>query len=138
MIGTGKTLYHMTYIDDLIDGFLLASESDRALNEVFTIAGETYTTIDELVQIIAEIVGKSPPSWHIPIGPVYLAAVITEAICRPFGINPPLYPRRVEFFQLDRAFSIEKAKNLLGYSPKVGLREGLSRTASSYREEGLI
>jgi len=138
MIGTGKTLYHMTYIDDLIDGFLLASESDRALNEVFTIAGETYTTIQELVDIIADIVGRSPPGWHIPIGPVYLASVITEAICRPFGINPPLYPRRVEFFQLDRAFSIEKAKKLLGYSPKVGLRDGLDRTATSYKEEGLI
>ncbi len=138
MIGTGKTLYHMTYIDDLIDGFLLASESDRALNEVFTIAGETYTTIEELVRIISDIVGKSPPGWHVPLGPVYLAAAITEAVCRPFGINPPLYPRRVEFFQLDRAFSIEKARKLLGYSPKVGLREGFGRTAASYRDEGLI
>jgi nucleoside-diphosphate-sugar epimerase len=44
----------------------------------------------------------------------------------------------VEFFSKDRAFSIEKAKKILGYFPKIGLREGLTRTADWYREMGLI
>jgi nucleoside-diphosphate-sugar epimerase len=44
----------------------------------------------------------------------------------------------VEFFELDRAFSTEKAQRLLGYQPKVSLREGLARTAAWYREQGLI
>ena len=46
--------------------------------------------------------------------------------------------RRVEFFQKDRAFSIEKAKRLLGYKPCTGLKEGLSKTAAWYKEQGLI
>jgi nucleoside-diphosphate-sugar epimerase len=65
-------------------------------------------------------------------------SVICEKLCRLIGIDPPLYPRRVEFFSLDRAFSIEKAKRLLGYHPKVELQEGLSKTAQWYREKGLI
>ena len=48
------------------------------------------------------------------------------------------YPRRVEFFRFDRAFSIEKAKKLFGYQPKVDLREGLERTARWYHDEKLI
>ena len=63
---------------------------------------------------------------------------ITRMLCRTFGIEPILYPRRVEFFYKDRAFDINKAKRLLGYQPKVNLKEGLKRTAEWYRKEGLI
>lgn len=138
MIGSGKVLYHMTYIDDLIQGFVLAGRSPEALGQVFAIAGEKYTTLQELVNMIADVLGKPHPRWHVPFYPVYWASVACEKICRPLGIIPPLYPRRVEFFYKDRAFSIEKAKRLLGYNPQVGLREGLAKTASWYREQELI
>lgn len=138
MIGTGNSLYHMTYIDDLIDGFLLCGKKKEALGEVFTIAGANYTTLCELVDLIADVLGKSPPRFRIPYYPVFLASILCERICRSLGLSPPLYPRRVEFFVLDRAFSIEKAKRLIGYQPKIGLREGLERTAAWYKKEGLI
>ena len=138
MIGTGNTLYHLTYISDLVDGFLLCGKKDEALGEVFTIAGETYTTIRELVHMIADVLGKPRPSWRVPFYPVYLASVVCEKACGLIGVEPPLYPRRVEFFYKDRAFSIEKAKRLLDYSPKVDLRVGLAKTADWYKEKGMI
>lgn len=138
MIGTGNTLYHLTYIIDLVDGFLLCGKKDEALGEVFTIAGETYTTIRELVHMIADVLGKPRPSLRVPFYPVYLASVICEKACGLIGVEPPLYPRRVEFFYKDRAFSIGKAKRLLDYSPKVDLRVGLAKTADWYREKGMI
>jgi len=138
MIGSGETLYHMTYIDDLIDGFLLASESPAALGEVFTIAGPRYASIRETVELIARILGKAPPRLRVPLWPVHAAAVACETLCRPLGINPPLYPRRVEFFAMDRAFTTEKARRMLGYSPRVELEEGLRNTAEWYREQRLL
>jgi len=138
MIGTGNTLYHLTYISDLVDGFLLCGKKDEALGQVFTIAGETYTTIRELVHMIADVLGKPRPSWRVPFYPVYLASVVCEKACGLIGVEPPLYPRRVEFFHKDRAFSIGKAKRLLDYSPKVDLRAGLAKTADWYKGKGLI
>lgn len=138
MIGSGEVLYHMTFIDDLITGILLAGRSPEAEGEVFTIGGPIYTTLRELVDRIAEAVGTSPPRWRIPYGPVYAASVVCETLCKPLGISPPLYPRRVEFFKKDRAFTIEKARRILGYEPQVDLDEGLARTAAWYREQGLI
>lgn len=133
MIGSGRTLYHLTYIDDLVDGFILAGTHPAAVGEVFTIAGERYTTLRELVQLIADILGKPYPRLRVPFAPVYAASVACEKVCGWIGVNPPLFPRRVEFFAKDRAFDISKARRLLGYSPKVGLEEGLSRTADWYR-----
>jgi nucleoside-diphosphate-sugar epimerase len=138
VIGTGKTVYHFTYIDDLIDGFMLASSSPRALGEVFTIGGATYVSIREVVDTIADVLGKPRPKLRIPAWPVQIAAVLCVALCKPFGINPPLYPRRLEFFMLSRAFDISKARELLGYNPKVSVRDGFARTAAWYREQKLI
>jgi len=138
MIGSGKTLYHMTFIDDLVQGFILAGTKHEAIGEVFTIGGEKYTTIQELVNVIADVLKKPHPRFRVPFYPVHGAAIVCEKVCQLMKIAPPLYPRRVEFFQKDRAFSIEKAKNLLGYRPKVGLREGISKTMEWYKDKGLI
>jgi len=138
MIGSGKTLYHMTYIDDLVDGIVRAGHQPRAIGEVFTIGGDGFTTIGELVNLVADVLDRPHPKWRIPFFPVYAGAVVCEAVCRPLGISPPIYPRRVEFFQFDRAFSIDKAKNLLDYQPGMPLKEGLRITAEWYRENGLL
>jgi nucleoside-diphosphate-sugar epimerase len=138
MIGTGKTLYHLTFIDDLIDGIVRAADSEIAVGEVFTIAGPRFTTLKELVSLIARTLRKPPPRLRIPYSPVYLAAVLCERVCRWARVAPPLYPRRVEFFSKDRAFDIGKARRLLGYQPAVDLEEGLRRTVDWYRETGRL
>ncbi|RUM45621.1 MAG: oxidoreductase [Desulfocapsa sp.] len=138
MIGSGDVLYHMTFIDDLVDGILLCGTRPEALGEVFTLGGERYSTLAELVGLIAEVLGKSKTGFRIPYAPVYWASVVCDKICKKINVSPPIYPRRVEFFSKDRAFSIDKAKRLLGYAPKVGLRAGLARTASWYKSKGMI
>jgi dihydroflavonol-4-reductase len=138
MIGSGKTLYHLTYIDDLVDGFVLAATKPEALGEVFTIAGPRYTTIQEMAETVARILGKKLPRLHVPLWPVKVSAHACEAVCKPLGINPPLYPRRVEFFSMDRGFTTAKAARLLGYQPRFDLEEGLASTAAWYRAEGML
>jgi nucleoside-diphosphate-sugar epimerase len=69
---------------------------------------------------------------------VHVAAVACEALCKPFGIPPPLYPRRVEFFVMQRSFTTTKAQRELGYVPQVDNLQGLADTARWYREQGLI
>ena len=138
MVGKGDSLYHMTFIDDLVEGFMLAATREEALGEVFTIAGERYTTLNELVETIARALGTPLRQFRLPLGPVKAAAVVCDKVFRSVGLSPPIYPRRVEFFELDRAFSIDKARRMLGYAPKVGLEEGLRRTGEWYRAQGLI
>ncbi|MBP7146633.1 MAG: NAD-dependent epimerase/dehydratase family protein [Acidobacteria bacterium] len=138
MIGSGRTLYHMTYVEDLVRGIVLCGTSPAAPGQVFTIAGPEYTTLDELVGFVAAELGCRKPRMRVPLAPVLAAAAACEAVCRPLGINPPLYPRRVEFFAKDRAFDISKARRLLGYEPQVALREGIARTARWYREQGWL
>lgn len=138
VIGTGKIFYHMVYIDDLVQGFILASEVEAAIGEVFIIGGDENMILDDLLSVIARITDRPETKIHIPALPFQLAGSICEKICIPLGIEPPIYRRRVDFFTKSRSFDISKAKRILGYSPQYGLQEGLSRTAEWYRQQGFL
>jgi nucleoside-diphosphate-sugar epimerase len=138
MIGDGRVLYHGIYIDDLLDGIIRCGTLDQAIGETFILAGPEYTTINELVAIVAEEVGARPPWLRIPLAPIYVAAAACEAVCKPMKLEPWLHRRRVDFFTKSRAFDISKARRDLGYAPQVSLREGVARTAAWYTERGLL
>ncbi|MCX6353896.1 MAG: NAD-dependent epimerase/dehydratase family protein [Candidatus Aureabacteria bacterium] len=138
MIGSGGVYYHLTYIDDLVDGIILCGTKKEALGNIYILGGENYVTLNEMVRTIAEILGVGISRVKIPFWPVYAAAFVCEKLCKPIGIEPPLYRRRVDFFRKDRAFDISKARRELGFDPKVGVREGLKRTADWYSEQGLL
>jgi len=138
MIGSGAPHYHFVYIDDLIDGFLLAGERADAEGEVFLIGGPSRPTLNELAATIAELLEVRPPHLRVPAGPLMTAGRVCEVLCKPLGVEPPLHPRRVAFFTKNREFSIDKARSLLGYDPKIDHREGFRRLIAWYRQEGLL
>jgi nucleoside-diphosphate-sugar epimerase len=79
-----------------------------------------------------------PPRWRLPFWVLWTASLLCEGICRPLGVNPPLFRRRADFFRKDRAFSSARIQEELGVKPQVGLEESLRRTAEWYRAEGLL
>ena len=76
--------------------------------------------------------------WRLVVAALVLAGAACEAICAPFGIEPPLYRRRVDFFTKSRAFDISRARTELGYAPAVPLHDGIRRTLEWYRREGWL
>jgi dihydroflavonol-4-reductase len=138
VLGSGEIYYHLTYIDDLVDGFRLCGEHPAAAGRTYILAGGEVTTLNEVMKLIAEVGGVRPPSIHLPVWPFWVAGAVCEAICVPFGIEPPLYRRRVDFFTKSRAFDITRARTEIGYAPRVGLREGITRTLAWYREHAWL
>ena len=138
VLGSGEIFYHLTYIDDLVEGFRLCGEVPAAAGRTYILAGGEVTTLNDLIRIVAEVAGVQPPTLHLPVLPVWVAGAACELMCAPFGIEPPLYRRRVDFFTKSRAFDIARARGELGYAPKVSLREGIRRTLDWYRRAGWI
>lgn len=138
MVGDGRTLFHLVYIDDLIDALILAGQVPDAEGEAFLIAGERYLSLNELTRLIADFFGVLQRKVHLPVLPVRLLAIAMEFIFKPLRIEPPLFRRRVDFFTKNRAFDISKAKRILGYRPKVDIEEGVRLTVDWYKREGLL
>jgi nucleoside-diphosphate-sugar epimerase len=138
MIGSGNVFHHLVFVEDLAEGILLAGEKEEAVGEIFTIGGERYYTLNEIAKKIAQVLNKPVPKTHIPFFPVWFAGLLCEIACKPFGITPPIYRRRADFFVKDRAFDISKARRVLGYNPRIDIDEGLRITAGWYKEKGWL
>jgi nucleoside-diphosphate-sugar epimerase len=137
MFGSGETTYHPVYIDNLVDCFLLAAEKGRP-GQAYIAADEHYYTLNDLVRLVGRSIGVDVKLRHYPYWPLYLASTGCELACKPLRIAPPLFRRRASWFRQVRAFSIDKAKSELGYEPRIGILEGLVRTADWYRENGYL
>ena len=138
MFGSGKTLYHPLYIDNLVDALMLAMEPGKGDGEAYLIADEEFVQIETLVRKVGQALGVNVQIPHFPILPLMIAGHLCEKVCKPFKITPPIFPRRVDWYRQNRAFNIAKAKRDLGYNPRIGLDEGLKRTGEWYRREGYI
>jgi len=138
VLGSGEIYYHMVYVHDLVRGLRLLGTHPHAPGEVFILGGEHYHTLREVAALIAEAVGVSPSWLRLPARPFQILGSLCEKVCIPFGIEPPIHRRRVDFYTKSRAFTIEKAKRVLGYHPEVSLREGIETTTEWYRAHGYL
>ena len=138
ILGSGEIYYHLTYVDDLVEGLRLCGEHPGAAHRTYILAGSEVTTLNELIRLIAEVAGVKPPRLHLPVWPFWVAGALCEAVAVPFGIEPPIYRRRVDFYTKSRAFDIARARSEIGYTPVVGLRDGIGRTLAWYRQHGWL
>src|SRR5690606_1424109 len=99
---------------------------------------EKYIPLRAYVGAAAKALGVGLPRLYVPYSLMKVAAILCEGICKPFSIQPPLHRRRLTFFKHNRAFSIDKARRLLGYQPRFGLDEGFRITVAWYRQQGLL
>jgi nucleoside-diphosphate-sugar epimerase len=105
--GDGDQIRSWIYIDDMVDGLLLAMEKAEAIGESFNIGNPRGTiTINGLAELVVAVTGCPSKIVHVP-----RQAVDVEL----------------------RIPSIEKARRLLGFSPQVDLKDGIERTVAWYQ-----
>jgi nucleoside-diphosphate-sugar epimerase len=137
-VGSGQQWVHYVDVRDLCQAFLLAMQHEELNGHIYCIAGATPVSFATFVDLVAENLGVRVPRWHVPLAPLQIAGSVCEWICKPFGISPPLYRRRVDFFKKNRIFDITKAQRELGYTPRQGLQEEVREVVSWYRGQGLV
>jgi 2-alkyl-3-oxoalkanoate reductase len=136
MFGRGDTYYHPLYIDNLVDAFICSME--KGDGGTYLIGDEEYFPIRVLVEKVARAMGQEPRIRYFPVLPLVVAGHVCEKVCKPLGLTPPIFPRRVDWYRQVRAFKIDKAKSELGYVPRVGIDEGLKRTGQWYVQAGYL
>ena len=138
VIGKGENLHHLIYIDDLIDGMMLAAENEAAVGKIFLLCGKEAVTTNDMVAVIASELGKKPPGLHLPFWPFYAAATIMELTLRPLGIQPPLHRRSMDFFKKSFSFAFDESIRKLGFIPLYDFRQGIRETLRWYVEKGYL
>ena len=133
----GRGMMSPVYVDDLVEGIMLAAADDRALGEVFTLSGGRDVETREYFGHYARMLGRT----RIPMAPTPLVAALATAIGhvgRLRGSAPEVTPAAVRYLSRSGTYSIEKARTVLGYSPSVDLDEGMRRSEEWLRAEGVL
>jgi nucleoside-diphosphate-sugar epimerase len=138
MFGRGKGRRHMIFVSDVVSAFEKACTVQRGLGKAYIIAGPEVCTLYELVETIRKATGQPRYGFPLPLTPMLVAAAVTEDICATIGVAPPIYRRRMDFFTSDCAFDISRARDVLDWTPRVNLSEGVRLTLDAYRTAGLI
>ena len=138
MLGRGRCLYHLIHVDDLTEALIRAAWHPAALGEAFICGNPEATPLEDMGRIIASELGRPFRPIRLPAGPFFALADLTEAVCRPLKIAPPLYRRRVAFFTKDRSFDTRKIRERLGFTCAWETEAGLRATARWYREQGWL
>ncbi|MBA4386906.1 MAG: oxidoreductase [Verrucomicrobia bacterium] len=138
ILGRGRCLYHLVHVEDLTGIMMLAATHPAAAGQVFICGNPEPASLEGIAATIAETLGRRLRVLRIPAWPFFLAGDICEAVCKPLGIQPPIYRRRVAFFTKDRAFNTSKLRNLLGYSFKHTNESGLRQATEWYVANGWL
>jgi nucleoside-diphosphate-sugar epimerase len=138
VIGSGRNMHHPIYIDDLVEGLLLAATTEEAVGKTFVLAGKEPLSTHDMVHIIAEALGTSIPKMRAPLTIFLALAMATELFCRPLGLQPPLHRRRMDFFRKSYVFRQGEALKHLGFVAKYGFREGAAEVGKWYTRMGYL
>jgi len=135
LIGGGHGLAHPVYVENLVEAYLLAAQRGEAIGEAFTICDADVPWRDFYGRY-ASMAGKrarSIPVWLAWCGA--LGAELGAKITR----RPPAISRAQLGFVTGRCrYSTDKARRLLGWSPRVSLDEGLRQTEIWLRQIKMI
>lgn len=112
--GDGQQTRCFTYVSDTVDGTVRAANRTEALGQAFNIGSDREVTVQSLAEIIVALTGSSSRIVHMPYETV-------------FGQHFEDAPRRRP--------SIDKARKLLGFEPRVSLEEGLRQTIRWFEKQ---
>jgi UDP-glucose 4-epimerase len=110
IFGSGEQTRSLTHVDDIADGVVSAMDSPSALHEDFNISASEELSVAEIARIVWEVCGREPEEFKLE--------------------HLPTFPVDVQ----RRWPSVDKARRVLGWEAKIGVRDGIAQTADWLRE----
>jgi nucleoside-diphosphate-sugar epimerase len=137
LLGRDTGLVTPGYIDNVVEGFVLALTQPAALGQTFNLCDGQAVTYREFYLAYARMLGRSTlPTVPGPVA--RLARTLPASWLRRLLGKPVIGPWSLHFRLNPSQFSIERARRLLGYEPGVDFGEGMRRTEAWLRSAGYL
>lgn len=126
-VDTGLNVVH---VDDVAEGHALAFERGK-IGEKYILGGDNLMLRD-LFGLISACTGRRPPKVQINRAVLYPVALVSEGLARTFGIEPMVTREMLAMSRKLMFYSIDKAKNDLGFAPR-SAREAVEGAVAGFR-----
>jgi nucleoside-diphosphate-sugar epimerase len=140
IVGSGANRRSMAYIDNLVQGLMLAALTPKAVGETYWIADERPYEMNEIVDVVERLLEKefgqkcAHRRMKLP-GLASEVAFLIDASLQGLGLYHQKFHVLSEMNKTI-ACSVGKAKAELGYAPHVALEEGMRRSLRWIVEKG--
>jgi len=134
-----QRLTSIIYVQDLVDGMLLAAKKPEAAGQIYFLCNDSFCTWEEIARAVELALGKRALPLPLPVSGMRLLAVVNEFLAR-FANRPALLNRDKvqEMEQLAWICDNQKARAELGFQPQFSLEQGCRITAHWYRNQGWL
>jgi nucleoside-diphosphate-sugar epimerase/predicted dehydrogenase len=131
-LGLGRNHLPYTYVDNVVDGILLALRSSQAAGRVYNLVDQPAVRARDVAISYANARGESVRVLSVPVAPVgLLAAVLEHRRARVRASVPPRLSRaNIASMTRDIRYDVSRARRELGWTSQVTLQEGLRRTSA--------
>jgi nucleoside-diphosphate-sugar epimerase len=133
----GRGIFSPVYLDNLIDGILLAASHPQAVGQIFTLSDGVPVSCREFFGHYHRMLGRRGPVC-LPTSVALALAAGASTAGRLTGTETEANTTTVRYFTRRGSYSIAKAQRLLGFAPAIDLAEGMRRTESWLREHQLV
>jgi nucleoside-diphosphate-sugar epimerase len=135
IVGRGDNLRSMTYIDNGVQGILLAAHTEKAAGRTYWITDRRPYSMIEIINTVAKVLG-------VQVRPLYLPRVTSDVarLCDSLIQMTGLYNQEVHVageLAADIAVSVDAAVKDLGFAPAVALEEGMQKSIDWCRAHGV-
>jgi nucleoside-diphosphate-sugar epimerase len=138
VIGNGRNLIDVVWVENAADAHALAAVSDRAWGHVYFISQGTPVRFWDWINTLLEAIGEPAASGRIPYGAARFIGTVLEKTYGWCGLSGEPVMTRFLASELARShyFDITAARRDLGYTPRVSVSDGIARLAAWYRGDG--
>jgi nucleoside-diphosphate-sugar epimerase len=135
MFGPGSNYLPLVHARDVAQGILLASEAPQAVGRAYIIVNDEPVTQSDYLTAIARCLSVAPPTRHLPYRLALLLATVAETGTRMTRRQgpPPVMRYGVQMLGGNNRFMIARARQELGFVPRVALAEGVEASTAWYK-----
>ncbi|CAN5597558.1 NAD-dependent epimerase/dehydratase family protein [soil metagenome] len=130
-IGPGDNLRTLIFEEDLASAAALAAVHPAAAGRIYNVSDGRSHPLREIIAAICEALGRRPPRWHAPVGPV-------RAALRAAALIDRRLPRLLDKYLEEIAVDGSRIQAELGFRPAFGLADGWRATIAEMRRAGLL
>jgi len=131
--GGGRNHLGLAYVDNLVQGLLLAATVPAAAGGLYHLTDGEAVTCREVLDAIAAALGVPPPRRSVPFAVIYAFAALLETLYRAVrsASPPPITRYGARLVSCDCRYDIGRARRELGYRPAVSFAAGIERLAAA-------
>lgn len=118
------------WVEDCVDAYLLMAEEEEAVGEIFNISCSAPSTSLDIIQAIMDAAGNTR---KIRLVPGWIAWPVARLATHVGMLDMPA--EQLRYLMADYSFSVEKARRLIGYDPKMNAAEAASELMLGYLED---